>query len=104
MNNMTRRSHQMQKHKFDVMCPGALFMESALGPPENERKCIDVSCTGRTCMHYVTRISHRMQKCMFGVTCPDVLFCGISIGPTRASKLVCRHFAARTHQNVLCDP
>jgi hypothetical protein len=30
MHNMTRRSHQMQKHKFDVMCPSALFMEIAL--------------------------------------------------------------------------
>jgi hypothetical protein len=25
---VTHRSHQMQKHKFSVMCPGTLFMET----------------------------------------------------------------------------
>jgi hypothetical protein len=27
----------MQKNKFNVMCPDALFMETASGPPENEK-------------------------------------------------------------------
>jgi hypothetical protein len=34
---VTHRSHQMRKHKFGVMCPGALFMEITPGPPEHEK-------------------------------------------------------------------
>jgi hypothetical protein len=37
MNYMTRRSHRMQKYKFGVMCPGALFVEFALVPLEHEK-------------------------------------------------------------------
>jgi hypothetical protein len=37
MHYVTRRSHWIQKHKFNVMCPGALFLETALGPPEHEK-------------------------------------------------------------------
>jgi hypothetical protein len=34
---VTRRSSQMQKDMFGVTYPGALFMEIALGPPEQEK-------------------------------------------------------------------
>jgi hypothetical protein len=34
---VTRRSHRMQKHKFGVTCPAALFLETALGPPDQEK-------------------------------------------------------------------
>jgi hypothetical protein len=34
---VTHRSHKMQKHKFDIMCPGALLMETAPGPPAHEK-------------------------------------------------------------------
>jgi hypothetical protein len=34
---MTHRSHRMQKHKFGVMCPDMLYMETASGPPEHEK-------------------------------------------------------------------
>jgi hypothetical protein len=34
---VTRISHRMQKHKLVVTCTSALFMEIALGPPENEK-------------------------------------------------------------------
>jgi hypothetical protein len=37
MHYVTHRSHQMQKHKLDVTCPGVLFMETALGPAEHEK-------------------------------------------------------------------
>jgi hypothetical protein len=37
MHYMSHSSHWMKKHKFGVMCPGALFMETALGPPEHEK-------------------------------------------------------------------
>jgi hypothetical protein len=37
MQYVTRWSHQIQKHNFDVMCPDMLFMETAPGPPENEK-------------------------------------------------------------------
>jgi hypothetical protein len=36
MHYVTCRSHLMQKHKFGIMCPGALFMDTAPGPPEQE--------------------------------------------------------------------
>jgi hypothetical protein len=51
---MTRRSHQMQKHKFGVTCPDVLFMKIALGPPEHEKQHIDIrrhECIG---INYVT--------------------------------------------------
>jgi hypothetical protein len=34
MHCVTRRSHRIQKQKFGVNCPGAIFIESVLGPPE----------------------------------------------------------------------
>jgi hypothetical protein len=37
MHFVTYRSHQMQKHKFSVFCPGWLFMETAQGPPKHEK-------------------------------------------------------------------
>jgi hypothetical protein len=37
MHYMTRRSHQMQKHKFGLTCPAALFVESEPVPPENDK-------------------------------------------------------------------
>jgi hypothetical protein len=54
MHYVTHRSHQMQKHKFGVMCPGVPFVESVPVPPKHEKKCVDVSCRGRIEMHYVT--------------------------------------------------
>jgi hypothetical protein len=44
----------MQKHKYDLTCPGALFMEIALGRLEHEKKCVDISGPGHTEMQYVT--------------------------------------------------
>jgi hypothetical protein len=74
MHCVTPVTHQMQKHKFGVTCSIALFKESAPGPPEHEKQCINVSWPRRSGIYYVTRRSHRMQKYMFGVTCPNVLF------------------------------
>jgi hypothetical protein len=37
MHYVARISHQMQKHKIDVTCADALFMETAQGPPEHEK-------------------------------------------------------------------
>jgi hypothetical protein len=36
MHYVTRRSHRMQKHKFSVTCPDALFIESVAVPLEHE--------------------------------------------------------------------
>jgi hypothetical protein len=36
MPYVTRRSHQMDKHKFGVTCPNTHFTEIAPGPPEHE--------------------------------------------------------------------
>jgi hypothetical protein len=62
MPYVMRKSHQMQKHNFGVMCPDMLFMKTTPAPLEHEKLCIDVSRPGRTRMHYVSRGSHRMQK------------------------------------------
>jgi hypothetical protein len=40
MHYVTCRSNGMQNHKFGVMCPDALFMETALGPPEHEKSAL----------------------------------------------------------------
>jgi hypothetical protein len=64
----------MQKHKFGIMCPSALRLESLPVPHEHEKYCGDVSYIGCTGMYYVTRISQQMQKHKFNVTCPDALF------------------------------
>jgi hypothetical protein len=64
----------MKKHKFDVTYPIALFMETALAPPEHEKYCVDISHPGRNEMHYVTHRSHQMQKHEFIITCPNNLF------------------------------
>jgi hypothetical protein len=37
MQYVTRRFQPLQKHKFGVMCPGALFIEIAVGLPEHEK-------------------------------------------------------------------
>jgi hypothetical protein len=37
MHYVMHRSHQMQKHKFGVTCPGALFVISVPVPPEHEK-------------------------------------------------------------------
>jgi hypothetical protein len=57
---VTYRSHRMQKHMFDIMCPSALFMETAPGTPKHEKWYIDVSRLGRMKMYSVTHISHQM--------------------------------------------
>jgi hypothetical protein len=55
MHYVTRRSHRMQKHKFNITCPDKPFRETAVGPPEHEKLCVYVSCPRCTGMHYVTR-------------------------------------------------
>jgi hypothetical protein len=84
MHYVTQRSDRMQKHKFGVTYPGELFLETALGPPEHEKLCVDVSHPGCTIIYYVAHRSHQMQKHKFGVTCLGGLFCGIHTSPTRA--------------------
>jgi hypothetical protein len=37
MHYVTHRSHQMQKHKFGLTCPGAHFVESVPVPLEHEK-------------------------------------------------------------------
>jgi hypothetical protein len=34
---MTHKSYRMQKHKFDVTCPGALFVEVVMVPPDRDK-------------------------------------------------------------------
>jgi hypothetical protein len=74
MHFVTRRSNRMQKHKFGVTCPGAIFVESLPISPKHEKLCTDVSCPRCTEMHYVTHRYHQRQKHKFGVTSHDALF------------------------------
>jgi hypothetical protein len=37
MHYMTREFHLIEKHKFGVTCPDALFMETVPGQPEYEK-------------------------------------------------------------------
>jgi hypothetical protein len=37
MHYVTHRSHRIQKQKLGIPCPETLFMETAPGPPENEK-------------------------------------------------------------------
>jgi hypothetical protein len=37
MHYVSHRSHRMQKYKFGIMSPGALFVKSVLGLPELEK-------------------------------------------------------------------
>jgi hypothetical protein len=104
MHHVTHRSHWMQKHKFGVTCPCALFMKSTLGPLEHEKECVDVSCPRGTRMHYMSRRFHRMQEQKFTVTCPGTLFSGNNIWPTRARKIVRRCFAPQIQRKALRDP
>jgi hypothetical protein len=57
MHYVTRRSHQMQKHKFYVTCLDALFVKYVPDQPKNEKECVDVLQLKRTGVHYVTRWS-----------------------------------------------
>jgi hypothetical protein len=81
MRYVTHISHQMQKHKFSVTCPGAPFVESAPGPPEHEKYSVDILKSGRTGMHYIARISHRMREHKFRLTCPGALFVVSALSP-----------------------
>jgi hypothetical protein len=74
------------KHKFGITCPYALFLESVSVPPKHEKWCFDVSCPGRTTMHYVTHVSHRMQKQKFGVRCPVTHFVESVLVPPEHEK------------------
>jgi hypothetical protein len=74
MHYVTSRSHQMKKHKFNVICPGVLFVESPPVPPEHKKYCAYVSRPRRPRIHYITRRSYRMQKHKFSVTCLRALF------------------------------
>jgi deoxyribose-phosphate aldolase len=55
MHYVTRLCHQMQKHKFNVMCASTCFVESVTVSLEHEKECTDIDCPERTGMHYVTR-------------------------------------------------
>jgi hypothetical protein len=87
MHYKTHISHQMQKHKFGVTCPGLLIMETAPDPPKHVKEHVKVSWPGCNGMHYVTHRSHQMQKKQkFGVTCPDALFIETTSGPPKHEK------------------
>jgi hypothetical protein len=58
MHYLARKSHRMQKHKFGVTHPDALFVKYVFVPPEHDKMGIDVSCPRCTGMHDVTRSFH----------------------------------------------
>jgi hypothetical protein len=117
----------MEKQKFDVRCPNALFEQTALGPPEHEKLCIDDSrpafCGNRTgptqasqivrwCimspMHQnelrAPKIPPDAKKNKFGVMCPGALFMESVLVPTWAWKIVYPFCTPQKQQNTLRDP
>jgi hypothetical protein len=86
MHYVTRRSHQMRKHKFGITSPEALFVKSVPAPPDLEKYYVDDSLSGCTEMHYVTHRTHRMQKQKFGVMCPDALIVKSILVPAEHKK------------------
>jgi hypothetical protein len=58
MHYVTHRSHRIQKYMFGIMFPNTLIMETAPGPFEHEKECVDISRPGWTKTHYKTRRSH----------------------------------------------
>jgi hypothetical protein len=80
---LTFRTPDAPEH---ATCPEVLLLGPVPGPPENEKKCVDVSHLGRTRMCYVTSRSHEMQKHKFGVTCPNVLLFRPALGPPKKEK------------------
>jgi hypothetical protein len=103
MHYVTRISHRMQKHKFGVMCPGTLFVETAPGPPEHEKLCIDIS---RPDAHKCTTWPKDRTGCKTQVrrNVSRRAFCGNRSGCNRAWKIVRRCLMPQTHQNALYDP
>jgi hypothetical protein len=82
MHRMTHRSHRMQKCKFSVICPGALFVKCVPVPHEHEKLCVDVSWPGLSGKHYVTHRSPQMQKHKFNVMCQGASFIkAVSVPP-----------------------
>jgi hypothetical protein len=86
MHYVTCISDWMQKHKFGITCLDVVFMDTASGPPEHEKYCVNVSCPGCTTMHYMTHRSDQMQNHKFGVTCLGVLFMEATPGPPEHEK------------------
>jgi hypothetical protein len=74
MHYVTHRSYRMQKHKFGLTCSDTLFMETAPGPPKQEKYCVDILRPGQSGMRYMTHRFHQIEKHKFGITCPGVLF------------------------------
>jgi hypothetical protein len=42
MHYVSRRSHQMHKHKFDATCPFVMFVEFVTVLAEHDKLCVDV--------------------------------------------------------------
>jgi hypothetical protein len=103
MHYVTHISHRMQKHRFGVTSPSALFVETAPGPPELEKWCIIIlrpRCIG---MHYVTHRSHRMHKYKIGVSCPSTLFVESGPVPPEHEKWWVDVSHPQMHQTALRD-
>jgi hypothetical protein len=74
MHYVTHRSHRIQKHKFGVMCPGRLFVESVPVPPEQKkiaRRCF-TSRMHRNALRVPQIPLDAKHK--FGVMCTVALF------------------------------
>jgi hypothetical protein len=71
---MTHRSHRMQKYKFSITFPDALFVQSIRVPPKHDKLCIDDLGPGHIGVHYVTDRSDQMQKHKFNLMWPRALF------------------------------
>jgi hypothetical protein len=75
-----------EKYKFNVTCPGSLFMKMAVVPPEHEKYWVNGLWPGCTGMHYVTHRSQQRQNHKFVVMCLGALFMETTLGPPEHEK------------------
>jgi hypothetical protein len=106
MHYVTSRSHQMKKHKFNVICPGVLFVESPPVPPEHKKHKFSVTCLRALFMETTLSMKNsalmfhapNAQECTtcptdptrclpkFSVMCPGALFVETATGPPEQEK------------------
>jgi hypothetical protein len=85
MDYVTHISHQMQKHKFDVICPSVLLRKPHREHPSFKivRRCFVPQSQPKALLDPQIPLD---EKHKFSVTCPDALFMETTLGPPEHEK------------------
>jgi hypothetical protein len=74
MHYVTRRSHRMEKHKFGVTGPDALFIDTARGPAELEKSWVECDtlchCSSYSAEQYLTMYFRSLNEILASLTRP----------------------------------